>query len=632
MNYSGYSNIVKVVKSTLLYGLVDYWKFDEVSGDATGINGNVLTNNNTVTYAPGKINNAASLGSDNVDKSLTKDSAFGMTYQSSRSIAGWFNVNTAPALNTQDTFAGILFATNPGNHSIITYKDANGFKSLAIYVGVYGVTLVPGEWNHIAITFDYAGNVYKLYLNGILRITTTAYSGNYSAYVNRFSIGTNANGSFGSMIADEVGLWDRILTESEIVESSMGNAYPFTAYINEDSILDKVAYCWFNSPRAIYNSTANKTWIGIVHNDGTGYSQHILTVDNDTGVVSTVKVGSVVEFDDHNEASVLVRSSDNKLFIAYTEHALTVGIRFRLSTNALDASAWEAEGIVDPGEAGSSYTYVNAFEVTNGDIYIFFRDTAGGDAWWNFIKSTDGGATFGDDTRVIHKPYVRCWQNPANKDIIHFAASHHPNELTATPKVTHVYFDASDETWHKSDGTDVTASIPLVDANMTTIFSNTDPNQGWIEDLFLDSNGYPRVLMTYYPNIDTTPQLKYLYYSEWTGAAWSTPYEIHQSINRNIGTITIVNTYPPLASFDRANANRIFASKDIDGVCEIFELTRVAANNFTVVQKTFNSIFDQWRPFTAASPNRNVFWLNKIRYYHYMNDFNQQLICKTFET
>jgi hypothetical protein len=184
-------------------------------------------------------------------------------------------------------------------------------------------------------------------------------------------------------------------------------------------------------------------------------------------------------------------------------------------------------------------------------------------------------------------------------------------------------------TWHKSDGTDVTANLPLEVTNGTIIFQNADPKQGWIEDLFIDSNGYPRVLMSYYPNIDVTPELKFLYYSEWNGTAWSTPYEIHQAINKNIGLVTLVNTYPPLASFDRANPNRIFAGKEVDGICEIFEITRVASNNFISVQKTFNSTFDQWRPFTVASPNHNVFWLNKIGYYNYKDNFIQQLICKT---
>ena len=615
-----------VIISTLLTGLIDFWELDEASGNATGVNGNVLTNNGTATYLPAVIGNGVSLGTSNSTKSLTKDSAFGMTYESARSIAGWFKILTAPTGTQNHTLLSLIFATNPGNYTVINYVSATGLK-LLIRTTLLPKILIVGELYHLACTWDHAGNVSKLYLDGVLVITDAVNTSNYSAQTSRFAVGGLIGVNFASIVADGIGLWNKILSLDEVIELT-GRKHPFAN--NGDVVMTFASYCWFNSVKALYNATANKTWVGIVHNDGTGYSQHILTIDNATGVVSKTKIGTVVEYDDHNEASVLVRSSDNKLFTAYSEHSAPNGIliRTRISTNALDASSWGAESTIDPN-AGSTYTYCNAFEVTNGDIYIFFRETVDGGAWWNFVKSTDAGVTFSNGTRVIHKDYLRCWQNPADKDIIHFAVSRHPNNLIANLIVSHCYFDASDESWHKSDGTDVTANIPLEDANMTPIFSVNDPEQGWIEDLFLDSNGYPRVLMSFYPDIDTTPNLKKLYYSEWNGTAWSTPYEIHESMNKNIGLVTLVNTYPPLASFDRGNPDRIFAGKEVSGVCEIFEITRVAADNFTSVQKTTGSGCDQWRPFTVASPNKNVFWLNKARYYSYLNDYNQQLICKT---
>src|SRR5205807_557155 len=49
--------------STTIPSASAYWKFDEANStaaDSTG-NGNTLTNNNTVTYSGGKINNGANL-------------------------------------------------------------------------------------------------------------------------------------------------------------------------------------------------------------------------------------------------------------------------------------------------------------------------------------------------------------------------------------------------------------------------------------------------------------------------------------------------------------------------------------------------------------------------------------------
>jgi hypothetical protein len=439
-NISGYSNVVTLGISTRMVGFVAGWKFNEASGDAADVKGvYTLTNNNTATYEAAVMDNGVSLGTSNTNKSLSIDSALGMTYASARSITGRFKILTAPANGVSYSLVSLMFASNPGSYTAITYRqNANVNELVGRGLVVYATTLTTNQWYHIAITWDQAGNVSKVYLDGVLRITDVCLTGDYSAQTNRLAVGKLLTVNFASSVTDELHVWNKVLTPEEVLEDYGESNYPF---IKNGAILNSAAYCWFNSPKAIYNTAANKTWAGIVRNDGTGYSQHILTVDNTTGAATSVRVGSVVEFDDHNEASVLVRSSDNKLFIAYSEHSDPNGllIRHRISTNPLDASAWGAEVTEDPSGA-STYTYCNAFEVVNGDIYIFYRETGGGDAWWNFIKSTDGGATFGDDTRFVHRDYLRCWQNPVDKDIIHFAASHHPNGLTDPNHVFHFYF------------------------------------------------------------------------------------------------------------------------------------------------------------------------------------------------
>jgi len=411
---------------------------------------------------------------------------------------------------------------------------------------------------------------------------------------------------------------------------------PITRY--EEMTLHNIAYCWFNSPKPTYDSVANKTWFNIVHNpNGLGYSQYVATLDHSNKSLSVIKIGSVYQSDDHNEGSILVRTSDGKLFTSYTEHT-KVGspLRHRISTNERDGSVWEAEATTDPDNP-NRYTYANAFEVSNGDIYIFYRSTLNEPAsnTWRFIKSEDGGETFGASTTYFDftiSPYMRIFQSKTDKDIIHFIGCSHPIIGTAINKLIHFYFDAGVGTWHKSDGTDISADIPFDDSNATVVISKNDPEQIWIEDLILDASGNPRILFTYYSDIDNHPDLKYLYYTEWTGSVWTTPYQIHQSCHKNIASTNPANesTYMPLACFDRGNPNRIFAGKEISigGVIELFQITRVSANSFTSLRITTLEEYDQWRPTTTDAETYNLIWLNKMDYTSYVN-FNQQLMIKT---
>jgi len=226
-----FTAIIVFKKTTLLTGLLDFWKLDEAAGDAVGINANVLTNFNIVVYGAGKINNCADFGLTNPNKSLNLNSVFGMTYVSSRSMSVWVNVNNIPGPG-DFTFAvtDITFATNPGNYTSITYRRSGGALRLYCYTGYYNVTLTPGTWYHIVITWDHGSNISKLYLNGILRITSTSFTADYSAFTNQLSVGNARTTIYASIKADEFGLWNKILTIDEVLDlynNGSGISHPF---------------------------------------------------------------------------------------------------------------------------------------------------------------------------------------------------------------------------------------------------------------------------------------------------------------------------------------------------------------------------------------------------------------------
>lgn len=401
--------------------------------------------------------------------------------------------------------------------------------------------------------------------------------------------------------------------------------------------VENSAHCWFARNRAVYHSGSNKTFFSQVHGpSNANYSQYIFQLDNTTGIVTKFRLGSQTEKDDHNEPSIIIRASDSRLIAAYTEHQGAT-LRWRVSTNPLDISAWGAEQTFDPN-ASNIFTYESIFQVTNGDIYIFFRDAAisgGSTSRWSYVKSTNGGTSFSGYTTYSDFTYSNATQDPTNANIIHFIVSEHPGDGDSPNQIATFYFNAGTGTFHTTGGTNITANIPISAAHATIIQQNSLPIQCWIEDIIVDATGKPRVLFNLIPD-EPTSLTKDEYYSEWNGSAWTTPYLLHRSATHYMETDLPSapdydsKWYAPLGAFDRGNPDRIFSSKEVSGVCEIHILTRLSASNFTSTQKTFNSGHDQWRPFTVAAPVNNVFWTDKIYYDDWLNLFKEDLRYATY--
>ena len=472
--------------------------------------------------------------------------------------------------------------------------------------------------------------------------------------IDRFIMSTNNDGTastpkYNRLIAADF-LYDRFNDADEASFRSIWTTFINSISINFQYVAEYASHCWFTRNKSAYDSGTNKSWIGQCHNDafapsGTGYYQYIIEIFNNSNAIGKFKLGTVAEQDDHNEPSILIRSSDSRLFVVYSEHGGSV-LRWRASTNVLSASAWGAEQTLDPVGGGThDYTYPSVFEASNGHLYIFFRDQliASGISGWSYVKSTNGGSTFGGYTRLDNVTYSAIAQDPNDKDLLHFVKCYHPIDALGTTDnyIMHGYFDCSTDTLHKSDGTDITASMPVTEAHYTIIETFLDANDEdcWLEDIIVDSSGNPRILFNKIPDMPTAI-LKDQYYTEWTGSAWTTPHLLGRTATHYMETELLVTDlqsiwYAPLGSFDRANPDRIFSSIETAGhfgnVCEIWELDRVSSSSFTRVQRTFDSSSDQWRPFTIESPTNNVFWLDKLYYDHWLNGYFQVLKLRTFQ-
>lgn len=224
-----------------------YWKFDQSSGNATdSVGTNTLTNNNTITYTAGKINNAAHIDSSTTQYfSITDASQSGLDITGDLSVALWVKYTTLPtdgiralhatkylrAGNQRSYYFGLV--NNGGVYSLDLILSANGIATEEKIVNWAPST---GVYYHVVMVFTAASSKYQFYVNGAQQGAdqTGALTSIFNSTAT-FEIGQNDGDEVARSYVfdqDEMGIWSRALTSSEVSQlynSGSGFTYPFTA-------------------------------------------------------------------------------------------------------------------------------------------------------------------------------------------------------------------------------------------------------------------------------------------------------------------------------------------------------------------------------------------------------------------
>lgn len=226
--------------------LVSYWKLDETSGTRADSHGsNSLTDNNTVTYATGKINNSASFDDANSEYlSIADASQSGLDFTSDFSVSCWVKPKQTP--------------NGGGNPDIgIFYKWGASQAAYGMYYGYIGgapkirfngytsgggsnysfdwtVTLSTSSYSHIAFRYTQSTTKCELWINGSSQgeVLNASYTGS-SNTTGAFSISSLGSGVqwYWDGEIDEFGIWNRVLTGAEVTSlynSGSGLTYPFS--------------------------------------------------------------------------------------------------------------------------------------------------------------------------------------------------------------------------------------------------------------------------------------------------------------------------------------------------------------------------------------------------------------------
>jgi hypothetical protein len=204
-----------------LYGLVGYWKMDEVSGSTASDSSNLGRNGTvvgTATWTAGKMNNCIQLnGTNRVEINSLMDTPKNVT------IAAFANLTSADTSGAEVISIGDYFALRLNTAGVSRAFFYNGTTWVNCTVNQ---TFAGAGWHHFAAVYNDDQNYCKLYVDGIeVASVATAVAIQYSGLGSKTVIGAHGNGNtamdFNGKI-DDVRIYNRALCPSDVQILSSG--------------------------------------------------------------------------------------------------------------------------------------------------------------------------------------------------------------------------------------------------------------------------------------------------------------------------------------------------------------------------------------------------------------------------
>lgn len=226
--------------STLLNDLIVYYDFEESSGDLLDLVG---SQNGTLINSPtqdttGKVDSCYYFTRAD-DESVSLGTSFTDMGTDDWTAAFWINVD-----NEDVSANGIVgcWGTYPYWAILASTSSGDGIIRMAlnaadenIYAYSTSADFLSDEWAHVVAVYDRDGNM-SIYINSSASGTPVSISAHSAVDIsnsNKMSIGQYGNDLADYEIngfIDELGIWNRTLTEGEISElynSGNGATYPF---------------------------------------------------------------------------------------------------------------------------------------------------------------------------------------------------------------------------------------------------------------------------------------------------------------------------------------------------------------------------------------------------------------------
>ena len=237
-------------------GLVGYWPFDGNAIDASGNGNNGVVNGATLTSDRNNSPNSAYSFDGDTDYIDIENSQELELTGSDYSISLWtyFNSTGSDLISKRDF-------TNNGGYSLTT----NSTEYLMWHWGDDNTGPLSSysfsEW--INVTIVYADNLQelKLYVNGILQNTTPLQSVETNSGKMRFGGDAELNTYWHNGMMDDIGIWNRTLTQQEITDLYDSNSLAIDGQSQSDisiypnPVIDKLFVQGLSNPTkiSVYN-------------------------------------------------------------------------------------------------------------------------------------------------------------------------------------------------------------------------------------------------------------------------------------------------------------------------------------------------------------------------------------------
>jgi hypothetical protein len=231
-NYLGtYTLAYGGIPSTLLNDIVAYFKFDaDNSNDATTNGYNGTDSNMTYGSSYGKINDGASFNGSNSKISLPSGIYSLGNGTGPYTINMWVYVtDLSTAQSLLNFWNGSGGGNNDSTHLIyetshqFDFQRGYGASETVLYAST---TVAANTWYMVTITYD--GSTKTIYVDG--SNVGSQSDTNSAVTASQGYLGMEQNNFYFSGYEDEVGIWSRALTSTEVsnlYNGGSGNQYPF---------------------------------------------------------------------------------------------------------------------------------------------------------------------------------------------------------------------------------------------------------------------------------------------------------------------------------------------------------------------------------------------------------------------